>query len=150
MLNTIRPNPRLSKIRTYFFISTSIKFILFEAGISSFFKSLMLASLIPIRIAVLCIFAASIIRSISDSFFIFPGLSLIFAAPASIASIARSALKWISAIRGTLTCAQSLRKPRCPPASELPPEQANNPPRQAALSVQHTARYQLSPLYVID
>ena len=42
-------------------------------------------------------------NKISFKFFIFPGLSRIFAAPASIASIARCGLKWMSAIRGTVT-----------------------------------------------
>ena len=99
-LKTRFVKPAFSNMRTYFFSSLSIRDTRFELGISGRFKSRMLASLTPSRIAVLCIFAESIIRMMWRGFLMFPGLRRIFAAPASIASIARAGEKCMSAISG--------------------------------------------------
>jgi len=63
----------------------------------------MLASLIPIRTAVPWARAESMIRRIAERSRMLPGLRRILAAPASMASTARSGLKWMSATTGTRT-----------------------------------------------
>ena len=60
------------------------------------------------------------IRTICRGSLMLPGLSRIFAAPASSASIARSAEKWISATSGTSTFARSSRMPPYPLSSAPP------------------------------
>ena len=60
----------------------------------------MLASLTPTRIATLCALAASMMRWMSSRLLTLPGFRRIFAAPPSMASMARAGLKWMSATSG--------------------------------------------------
>ncbi len=103
MLKTRLVKRACSKRRTYLVISLSMRAIRPAGGVSERFRSRMPASLMPILTAMLWALAASIIRKMSSCFLMFPGFKRIFAAPASIASIALAGEKWMSAMRGTFT-----------------------------------------------